>query len=148
MTKEETPKRILIVDDSPLVRAMVRAMLHADTGQRWAITEVESGDAMLRAMATAEPFDAVLLDVHMPGMGGFAACAALRQRDGEVPVVFLTAERDLESFRKGRLVGGDAYLVKPVTHGALRSALSMLTSLGRRRRVSVSPPVTGCLAVR
>jgi CheY-like chemotaxis protein len=136
MTSQATQKRILIVDDSPLVRAIVRAMLHAGSRQEWAITEAESGDGLLRAVAAGGTFDAVLLDVQMPGMNGFAACEALRRVDQSVPVVFLSAERDRDSFRRGRVAGGDAYLAKPVTYAALRSALSMLTGLGRKRQAS------------
>jgi len=125
-------KRILIVDDSALMRSMLRAMLHADHGRDWLITEAASGEEFLRTLAVSEPFDMILLDVQMPGMGGFAACTALREVDKRVPVVFVTAERDLESFRAGRRVGGDTYLVKPVTQAALRSAISTLMSLERK----------------
>lgn len=111
---------------------MLRAMLRADKNQEWEITEAASGAEVARTMATNQAFDAVLLDVQMPDMDGFAVCKALREVDKQVPVLFVTADRGSASFGKGHKAGGDSYLVKPVSQTTLKSALDVLTTLRRR----------------
>jgi DNA-binding response OmpR family regulator len=58
----------------------------------------------------------VLLDVRMPGMDGFEVCRRIRQRKhgSETPVVFLTAQRDIDTFDAAREAGGDDFLTKPL----------------------------------
>jgi CheY-like chemotaxis protein len=125
-------KRILVVDDSPPMRAIVRAMLQADTSTSWDIAEATNGAEFLQTISSQTPFDVVLLDVQMPDMDGFTACRSFRERERRVPVVFLTAEGDRGSFDQGRACGGDSYLVKPFSPAALKAALHVLTSLKRR----------------
>lgn len=134
---EPPPKRILVVDDSPPMRAILRSMLRTDNVSNWEIVEAANASEFLDAISSQAPFDMVLLDVQMPGMDGFTACRILRERDREVPVVFVTSEAGLGSFGEGRSSGGDSYLVKPFSPAALKAALHALTSV--RRREAVSP---------
>jgi DNA-binding response OmpR family regulator len=78
------------------------------------------------------PFDVVLLDVQLPDMDGFAVCQALRRVDKDVPVVFVTGKNDLKDYQTGREAGGDSYLVKPISRGALRSIVGLFTKINRR----------------
>ena len=83
---------ILIVDDEPQIRRVLRATLSANC---YAILESSSGEEALESVRKQRP-DLVLLDVNMPGMGGIEACRELR-RDSDFPIIMLTvrnAERD------------------------------------------------------
>jgi CheY-like chemotaxis protein len=131
-------RRILVVDDSPAMHAVIRSMLRDDNVTSWDMVAASSGPGLLDAVSSQGPFDVILLDVQMPGMDGFTACSALRERGCRVPVVFVTAETDLESFRRGRASGGDSYLVKPFSATALRAGLHVFTSMARRE--TATPP--------
>jgi CheY-like chemotaxis protein len=138
--REEIPaRRILVVDDSPPMRALVRTVLRTDKSTSWTIAEASNGAEALDLISSQPRCDVVLLDVQMPGMDGFTACRRLRERDRQVPVVFLTAEGDRGSFDWGRASGGDSYLVKPFSPAALKAALHVLASLRRC-------PQDGCAA--
>ena len=127
-------KRVLIVDDHAPTRAVIRGMLQLDKTETWEVVEAGNGAESIRAVASApQPFDIILLDVNMPDMDGFGVCRAIREIDGTVPIVFITAEKDFASFNEGRKAGGDSYLVKPVSRAALKSAVDMFTSMSRAK---------------
>jgi DNA-binding response OmpR family regulator len=67
-------------------------------------------------------------------MDGYAVCRAIRHVDAKVPVVFVTAKGDLKDYTAGRDAGGDSYLVKPIARAALRSIVSLFTSIQRGGR--------------
>ena len=102
---------MLVVDDNSSNRALARATLE-DEGYEVAVAA--SGEAALAAFVTARP-DCVLLDIQMPGMDGVVACQRIRELPGgaDVPIVFLTAQRDVDTFDRARLAGGDDFLTKP-----------------------------------
>ncbi len=125
-------RRILIVDDSLPMRALVRGMLLADRSVSWEVTEASSGSEFLHLSSTLPTFDIILLDVQMPSMDGFTACRIFRGRDRQVPVIFLTAEGDRRSFDEGIGCGADSYLVKPFSPARLKAAIHVLTTLKRR----------------
>jgi two-component system OmpR family response regulator len=66
-------------------------------------------------------------------MDGFSVCRALRSVDTTVPIVFVTAMGELKDYATGRGAGGDSYLVKPIARAALRSIVSLFTSIARTR---------------
>jgi signal transduction histidine kinase len=110
----ETEKRplILIVDDNEQNRALAQASLE---GEEYDVITVTGGEEALRAFA-AQPADCVLLDVRMPGMNGFEVCTKLRAlpNGADTPIVFLTAQRDVDTFDAALRAGGDDFLTKPV----------------------------------
>jgi two-component system, OmpR family, response regulator len=85
-------RRLLLVDDAQDIRAI--ACLSLERIGDWTVVPAASGQAALEALAGGAPFDAVVLDVMMPGLDGPNTLE--RMRDGalapEVPVVFLTAK--------------------------------------------------------
>lgn len=87
-------RRVLVIDDEADVRAVVQGCLEEIAG--WNVTTAVSGQEGLIKVA-ADPPDAILLDVMMPGMDGFAFLKALRtQPEGVlIPVVLLTAKTNL-----------------------------------------------------
>ncbi|WP_417767871.1 response regulator [Stappia sp.] len=113
-------RRLLVVDDNEANRRMMEAMLGAfgcDT------VLAESGEAALERL-DAEPFDAVLLDINMPGMDGVATLAGIRSRaaTARLPVIGITAAALAD--RPGlETAGFDALMEKPVLPAMLFSAL-------------------------
>lgn len=108
----ELSAKILVVDDNEQNRALVQATID---GEGYEVILAESGEVALRAFER-EPPDCVLLDVRMPGLDGFAVCERIRALPGgaEVPIIFLTALRDVDTFDRALLAGADDFLTKPV----------------------------------
>lgn len=120
--------RVLCVDDHEQNRQLVEATLLEDGIE---VTSASSGDEALASFA-ASPADCVLLDVRMPGKDGFATLAELRNlpRGQDVPVVFLTALRDLDTFDRALAAGAD-FLGKPIHPSELSARVQTLLRLGR-----------------
>ena len=125
-------KRVLIVEDHPATRTLIRTILEADKTETYEVVEAATGTECLKAADSRGPFDLVLLDVNLPDMDGFAVCRAIRHVESRVPIVFVTAKGDLKDYAAGREAGGDSYLVKPISRAALRSIVSLFTSVERR----------------
>jgi two-component system, OmpR family, KDP operon response regulator KdpE len=100
--------RILVVDDDPQIRRVMRVTL---TGQGYEIADSKSGEHALDALR-AERFDLVLLDMNMPGMGGIECCRIIRSYS-EIAIIMLTV-RDSEADKVAALdAGADDYVTKP-----------------------------------
>jgi DNA-binding response OmpR family regulator len=111
------PKRILLVDDDELILLSLQDLFAASG---LAVSTVGSGAEALR-LAGAEPYDAVVLDVVMPGMSGLEVCRKLRQMPGyaRVPILLLTAKSEEADRLKGLEAGADSFLPKPFDPGRL-----------------------------
>lgn len=102
------PPHILVVDDDTRLRALLQRYL---LEQGFRVTTAEDvADA--RAKLTALAFDLLVLDIMMPGESGLALTAALR-REGDVPILLLTAMNESEDRIEGLSQGADDYLSKP-----------------------------------
>ncbi|HKO52434.1 MAG TPA: response regulator [Polyangiaceae bacterium] len=106
-------KRILVVDDSPVVRELLSEIL-ASAGL--VVHTAENGLAALAAIEQNMP-DLVLSDVEMPRMGGFDLLAEIRHRSQRLPVVMLTTLGSVEDRRRAASLGANAYLVKTEFQG-------------------------------
>jgi len=126
------PKRVLVVDDHAPTRTTIRTLLEADKNTAFEVVEAANGTDCLKVFDGKGPFDLILLDVNMPDLDGYAVCEALRRVDKDVPVVFITGQRDLTDYHSGRDAGGDSYLVKPISAAALRSTVHLFTTLSRK----------------
>ncbi len=84
---------------------------------------VERDGVRARARALSETFDLVILDIQMPGMDGYAVCAALRAQGVRAPIVALSSAAMPEQIQRGSDAGFDDYLTKPITPAALRAAV-------------------------
>ncbi|MBI1293084.1 response regulator [bacterium] len=102
--------RILLVDDEPDIRLIVRTTLEKD----YEILEAHDGLDALEKIKRYEP-DFVLMDVMMPLMNGFEACAAIRNdpKFRDLPVMFLSALGSKDDMKKGFGSGANYYLTKP-----------------------------------
>ena len=101
--------RVLLVEDEPGVALIVADLLRAEGH---AVATASDGTAGL-ALAGAERFDLLILDVMLPGMDGFALCHALRERGFDGAVLMLTARTEVADRVQGLRTGADDYLAKP-----------------------------------
>jgi len=103
---------VLVIEDERTQRMILRAALERDGFE---VEEAVDGFDGLRAFDAIRP-DIVLMDVRMPGMDGFAACAALRRRpDAErLPILMLTILNDIESINRAYEAGATDFITKPV----------------------------------
>lgn len=126
MASEVERFRVLVVDDNSANRELAVATLE-DEGSL-DVTAVEDGEAALELVQSWNP-DCVLLDVRMPGMDGFEVCRRMRAlpQGQHVPILFLTAQRDLDTFDAALASGADDFLTKPVRPAEL--ALRVQTAL-------------------
>ncbi len=100
--------RILVVDDDPQIRRVMRVTL---TGQGYEVDDARSGEAALEKLRD-QRFDLVLLDMNMPGMDGLETCRAIRAQS-EISIIMLTV-RDSEVDKVDALdAGADDYVTKP-----------------------------------
>ncbi len=118
-------QRILVADDEPEIREVLRMMLGSEG---YEILEAVNAQ---EAVEQAEGADLVILDIMMPGESGIQACTRIRERTN-VPILFLTAKSGEHDKVLGFSAGGDDYLVKPFSYMEL---LSRVKALIRRYRV-------------
>ena len=128
--------KILVVDDNSANRALAQATLE-DEG--YEVILASNGEEGLRQVDCIR-VDCVLLDVRMPNMDGFEVCRRIRARatDNDLPIIFLTAQRDVETFDAAREAGGDDFLTKPLEPAALLvrvQAALKLRRVGQELRV-------------
>ncbi len=104
-------QRVLVVDDDPLVRSLLRAVLE---DANFELDEAADGLEALRVVEERVP-DVVILDVMMPGMNGYEVCRALREdhRLKHVRIVMLTARSSGLDREEGMAAGADAFFTKP-----------------------------------
>jgi len=100
--------RILVVDDEPQLRRVLRSTLSA---LGFVVADAETGEAALDRVRE-EKFDLILLDVNMPGLSGLEACRALRARS-DVSILMLTVRNRAEDKIEALDAGADGYVTKP-----------------------------------
>lgn len=108
----QTPPRILIIDDDPMIRLLVATSLQ---NAGLATQEAANAEEGLRHFAD-NGADAILLDVVMPGMDGYACCKEIRSfPTGQyVPILMMTGLEDLDSINKAFEVGATDFITKPI----------------------------------
>ncbi|MEO8725821.1 MAG: response regulator transcription factor [Acidobacteriaceae bacterium] len=127
-------KRILVVEDEAHLASGLKYNLEAEG---YATELVETGElALERALSAGEHFDAIVLDVMLPGKSGFEVAQELRENEDFTPILMLTALGRSEEVLKGFESGADDYLPKPFD---LNILLARIGGLIRRRRWSQSP---------
>jgi two-component system response regulator MprA len=113
---------VLVVDDEPAIRTSVGRALSLDG---YAVEAVEDGERALDAVAE-RAFDAVVLDVAMPGVDGLEVCRRLRAAGDRTAILMLTARDAVRSRVDGLDAGADDYLVKPFALAELKARLRAL----------------------
>ena len=100
--------RILVVDDEPQIRRIMRVTL---TGAGYEVDDAKTGEEALVKVREFRP-DLVLLDINMPGMGGLAACKAIRA-DANVAIIMLTVHNAESDKVEALDAGADDFVTKP-----------------------------------
>jgi DNA-binding response OmpR family regulator len=119
--------RVLVVEDDPEIsRFLVRGL----TEDRYVVDLVDDGEAAVDH-ATAEEYDAIVLDLMLPGLDGFGVCRRLRGKGIDTPVIIVTARDGVVDRVTALDAGADDVLVKPFVFDEL---LARLRALGRRGR--------------
>jgi two-component system, OmpR family, response regulator len=118
--------RVLVVEDEPRMAGLVR---------RGLVEEGHAADVASRGedavwMAEAHPYDAIVLDVMLPGINGFETCRTLRSAGVWTPVLMLTARDAVEDRVAGLDSGADDYLAKPFSLVELHARLRALIRRG------------------
>ncbi len=112
-------RRILVVDDD---RAMMRTLCDILTMRGWEARGVHSGEEALRA-GTGESYEAVVMDVIMPGIDGIATYHALREQQPDLSIVLMTAHPTPRTIQNARAEGVPFVLTKPFDPGCLIALL-------------------------
>ena len=125
--------RILLVEDEPGVALVVSDLLCAEGNT---VETASDGQTGLR-MATEGSFDLLILDVMLPGLGGFEICHAVRERGFDGAILMLTAKRRVRDRVEGLQTGADDYLVKPFDPDELVARVNAL--LRRIHKAQLTP---------
>jgi len=133
MSKEDNPGSVLLIEDHKDIAEMVFAYFEH---RGYAVDYAADGLTGLH-IAVTQDFDAIILDLMLPGIDGLELCEKLRQEGRRsTPILMLTARDTLEDKVAGLEVGADDYLIKPFE---MRELEARIKALIRRRRGNVSP---------
>ena len=133
MAPHDRPPRVLVVDDEPPIRAVVRGFLERDGLE---VSEAGDGPAAVEAARSVGP-DVIVLDVMMPGFDGLEVLRQVRAFSDPM-VVLLTARTEELDRIVGRRIGADDYVTKPFSAAELAARVGALL---RRRRPATDPAV-------
>ena len=111
--------RILLIEDDV---AIARSLKEGLEDEAYAVDVAHDGDEGYRT-ATADDYDAIILDIMLPSMNGYEVCQALRQDGKQTPILMLTARDAEHDIVKGLDTGADDYLAKPFSFEVLLARL-------------------------
>ena len=117
--------RVLVVEDEKKVASFIRGALQAES---FAVDVMHDGLEGLAA-ATSTPYDAIVLDIMLPGPDGLSVLRQLRERHNTTPVLLLSARGHVDERVEGLNAGADDYLPKPFV---LAELIARVRALGRR----------------
>ena len=120
--------KILIVEDDPAVRDIVKIALEREG---MTVEAVSDGETALESFRSTSPVDLAILDIMLPGIDGITLCQEIR-RSSDIPIVMLTARDSETDVVVGLTVGADDYVTKPVSPVEL---VSRVRAHLRRRRM-------------
>src|SRR3954471_21253296 len=132
--------RVLIAEDDRQLRvAIARGLREAG----YAVEQAGSGPQAL-SLLTEQAYDALVLDVLLPGKGGLEVCREIREKGSEMPILMLTALDAVDKRIAGLDAGADDYLPKPFDFGEL---LARLRAITRRQQVESDEITIGELVI-
>jgi DNA-binding response OmpR family regulator len=125
--------RVLVVEDEKRLAAALRRGLEADG---FAVdVSLDGNDGLW--MAREHEYDAIVLDIMLPGMNGYKVCATLREEGVWTPILMLTAKDGEWDEVEALDTGADDFLTKPFSHAVLVARLRALLRRGARERPTV-----------
>src|SRR5437588_1301502 len=129
-SRHTSSMRVLVVEDE----ARMASVISRSLGKEGLATDVAARGEQALWMAEAVEYDAIVLDVMLPGLSGFDTCRGLRERGVWSPVLMLTAREAIEDRVQGLDSGADDYLVKPFALAELHARLRSLARRGAGER--------------
>lgn len=141
--------KLLIIDDEPAILDSVEARMRREGYSTFAADSAEAGMQLFKRVKP----DLVLLDIMLPNRSGFDFCKAVR-RDGDTPIIFVSARASEEDRIKGLELGADDYVVKPFHLSELvarvkavlrRSRASEESGIVESRNIRIDPSTHECL---
>ncbi|MBI4490904.1 MAG: response regulator transcription factor [Deltaproteobacteria bacterium] len=129
------PKKILVVEDEPDIRKLVRYNL---TQERFEVLEAEDGEKALKIVQRERP-QLIILDLMLPGLSGLELCRSLRERTetAHLPILMLTAKAGEADRVVGLEMGADDYLTKPFSP---RELVARVKAILRRTETQGAAP--------
>src|SRR5690242_6838007 len=118
----ERSVRLLVVEDHPVLGADLKKGLERC---HYAVDLVVDGEDAL-ALGELIPYDLIVLDIMLPGLDGVQVCRRLRERQKQVPIIFLTARSEVDERIQGLDAGADDYLIKPFDFRELEARIRAL----------------------
>ncbi len=115
--------RILLVEDDASLSSGIRLALKPE---HYTVDHLDNGNSALQALKESEPFDAVILDLGLPGLDGLQIIKAVRRQGSQIPILVLTARDGINDRIAGLDAGADDYLVKPFEVEELKARLRAL----------------------
>ncbi|GAB37201.1 MULTISPECIES: response regulator transcription factor [Gordonia] len=136
-----TDVRVLVVDDDVRAAETIRRVLVSDG---WNVAVLHDGAQALQR-AVDEEFDAVVLDIMLPGLNGYEVVRELRRQSQWVPIVMLSAKDGEYDQAEALDFGADDYLVKPFSVVVLKAHLRAVARRGQRERPAILTAGSLCL---
>jgi DNA-binding response OmpR family regulator len=122
--------RILVVDDDPTIRILVKHLLEEGG---FAVDTAETGESG-RVLAMVNEYDAIILDLHLPDGHGIPLVQALRRKSRDTPVLVLTGDTDKSALVMALDAGADDYITKPIDFDVFKARVRALVRRGGARR--------------
>jgi CheY-like chemotaxis protein len=118
-------RKILVVDDEPNVRRLLRTVLK----KKFTVLEAEDGGQAVN-IACAEKPDLILMDIMMPKMDGYTSCYALKNEPAtrSIPIIMLTAIDLKLNLQLSKEIGADGYITKPFNSRELLDNIAQILS--------------------
>jgi DNA-binding response OmpR family regulator len=120
-----TPMEILVIEDDPTVRTLVKAILEHN-GNNVSIAETATEG---ESLALGNDYDMIILDLRLPDGSGYDVCSNIRDKEIKTPILFLSAEHETDVKIKCLKVGADDYLTKPFNSEEL---IARIEAISRR----------------
>lgn len=129
-TESKNGMKILVIEDDPTVRTLVKAVLE-HRGNQVSVAETASEGEKI---ALADPFDMIILDLRLPDGNGYDVCSRIRDKEISTPVLVLSAEHETDVKVKVLNAGADDYLTKPFNSDEL---MARIEAIARRSSNSI-----------
>lgn len=127
--KHFSERKILIADDEPSVRLLVKRLL----SENYIVLEASNGEEAVSVTRTEKP-NLILMDILMPKMDGYTACYTIKTDEVTkgIPVVMLTAVAHKLNKRLGQAMNADGYITKPFSSQDLMDTISQLLPASKK----------------